>query len=69
MDKQETLSVYIDNSGQWRWRVLADGNKIVAGADNGYDTKADCLADAEANGFILEEAPLLETKADSPAFF
>ncbi len=69
MDKQETLSVYIDNNGQWRWRVVADGNKIVAGADNGYDSKADCLANAEANGFILEDPPPIDTDAASPAYF
>ncbi|WP_027188609.1 YegP family protein [Desulfovibrio cuneatus] len=69
MDKQETLSVYIDNNGQWRWRVLAEDNRIIAGAENGYDSKADCLADAEANGFILEDALPLDAEAASPVYF
>lgn len=69
MNTQETLSFYIDNNGQWRWRVVVEGNKIVAGADNGYDAKADCLADAELNGYILEEVLSLDDEAPSPVYF
>ncbi len=69
MDLQETLSFYIDTAGQWRWRVVDEGNKVVAGAEIGYDAKADCQADAEANGFILEDVLPIDTDVASPVYF
>ncbi len=69
MNLQETLSFYIDTAGQWRWRVVDEGNKVVAGAESGYDAKADCQADAEANGYALEEVLFVDTEAPSPVYF
>ncbi|NHR06718.1 DUF1508 domain-containing protein [Chromobacterium haemolyticum] len=35
--------VYKDNAGQWRWRLFAANNKIVADSAEGYNNKQDCL--------------------------
>lgn len=30
--------------GQWRWRLRAANNKIIADSGEGYNNEADCLA-------------------------
>ena len=35
--------VYQDRVNQWRWRLVAANNKIIANSAEGYWTKADCL--------------------------
>ena len=35
--------IYRDANSQWRWRLVADNDKIVAESGHGYDKKADCL--------------------------
>jgi uncharacterized protein YegP (UPF0339 family) len=42
-----TYSVYKDAGGQWRWRLLAANNRIVADSGEGYHNKQDCLAAVE----------------------
>lgn len=36
--------IYTDTNRQWRWRLLAANNKIVADSAESYWNKADCLA-------------------------
>lgn len=38
---------YKDKAGQWRWRFLANNNKIIADSAEGYHNKADCLSAIE----------------------
>ena len=35
--------VYKDVGFQWRWRLVAANNRIVASSDEGYHNKSDCL--------------------------
>jgi len=34
--------LYKDVSSQWRWRLQAANNKIIASSGEGYYNKADC---------------------------
>ena len=34
---------YQDVSGEWRWRLRATNNQIIAVSGEGYHNKADCL--------------------------
>ena len=36
--------LYIDNANQWRWRLYAGNNRIIADSGEGYHNYADCLA-------------------------
>lgn len=36
--------VYQDHQRQWRWRLYAANNRIVADSGEGYVNKADCLS-------------------------
>lgn len=36
--------VYKDTVGQWRWRLQAANNRIIANSGEGYVNKQDCLA-------------------------
>lgn len=35
--------VYKDNKGEWRWRLLASNNRVLADSGEGYKNKQDCL--------------------------
>ena len=37
-----TYYMYKDASNQWRWRLEAANNKIIASSGEGYHNKADC---------------------------
>ena len=34
---------YKDTNGQWRWRLLAANNRIIANSGEGYYNESDCL--------------------------
>lgn len=36
--------VYKDASSQWRWRLYAANNRVIADSGESYHNKADCLA-------------------------
>lgn len=38
------FEMYRDVNGQWRWRLQAGNNRIVATSGEGYVNKADCRA-------------------------
>lgn len=42
-----TYSVYKDAGGQWRWRLVAANNRIIADSGESYHNKQDCLAAIE----------------------
>jgi len=46
-------NLYKDATGQWRWRLYAANNKIIANAGEGYFNKADCLS---AIGLVKDSA-------------
>ena len=33
---------YTDNKGEWRWRLRAANNEIIAVSSEGYTTEASC---------------------------
>lgn len=35
--------VYKDTQSQWRWRLVAANNRIIANSGEGYWNKTDCL--------------------------
>jgi len=35
--------VYKDAKGQWRWRLVATNNRVMADSAEGYYNKVDCL--------------------------
>jgi uncharacterized protein YegP (UPF0339 family) len=37
-----TFVIYKDTSGQYRWRLLASNNKIIADSAESYLNKTDC---------------------------
>lgn len=37
------FKVYQDSRKEWRWRLKADNNKIIADSGEGYINKQDCL--------------------------
>jgi uncharacterized protein YegP (UPF0339 family) len=36
------FEVYLDRSGEWRWRFRANNGRIVADSGEGYKNKSDC---------------------------
>jgi uncharacterized protein YegP (UPF0339 family) len=36
--------MYKDTAGQWRWRLLAANNRVIADSGESYWNKADCLS-------------------------
>ncbi len=36
------FSIYKDKAGEWRWRLQAASNEIIASGE-GYKNKSDCL--------------------------
>lgn len=36
--------VYKDTAGEWRWRLRAANNKIIANSGEGYANRTDCLS-------------------------
>lgn len=39
--------VFKDNKGEWRWRLLATNNRVLADSGEGYKNKQDCLQGIE----------------------
>lgn len=35
--------IYRDANGQWRWRLVAANQRIIANSGEGYFNKADCI--------------------------
>lgn len=45
------VKFYRDKHGEWRWKVVARNNRIIADSGEGYKNKADCEA-----GYQLTQA-------------
>lgn len=48
MDK---WNIYQDNKSLWRWDRIAPNGRIVGAATQGYVNRADCIANAQRNGY------------------
>ena len=40
---RRTFRVYEDSAGEWRWRLVAGNDRIIADSGEGYRDKRDCL--------------------------
>jgi uncharacterized protein YegP (UPF0339 family) len=50
--------VYKDKGGEYRWRLQANNNEIVADSNEGYSSKAGALNGIEVVRRIAAEAPV-----------
>jgi uncharacterized protein YegP (UPF0339 family) len=48
--------IYKDNTGEWRWRLVAANNRIIATSGEGYANRNDCISAIE----------LVKTSQDAP---
>ena len=44
--KKDTLVIYSDNAGEWRWTRTATNGNIVGASTEGYINKSDCVDNA-----------------------
>lgn len=42
MEKASRFEYYVDNAGEWRWRLIAANGRIIADSSEGYDSRANC---------------------------
>lgn len=42
---------YQSSNGDWWWRRIASNGRIVGASAEGYRNKADCIANAQRNGY------------------
>lgn len=52
------FEVYKDKAGEYRWRLQANNNEVVADSNESYTTKASCLNGIEVVRKIAETAPV-----------
>lgn len=52
------FEVYKDKAGEFRWRLQANNNEIVADSNEGYTSKASALHGIEVVRKIAAEAPV-----------
>ena len=52
------FEVYKDRGGEYRWRLQANNNEVVADSNEGYKTKASCLHGIDVVKDIAASAPV-----------
>jgi len=52
------FEVYKDKGGEFRWRLQAANNEIVADSNEGYKSKASCLHGIEVVRKLAATAPV-----------
>jgi uncharacterized protein YegP (UPF0339 family) len=52
------FEVYRDNAGEYRWRLQANNNEVVADSNEGYKSKESCLHGIEVVKGIAPSAPI-----------
>jgi uncharacterized protein YegP (UPF0339 family) len=57
-----TFQVYKDIQGEYRWRLRAGNNRIIADSGEGYRSKADCLHGIELVKRDGPDAPVQEVE-------
>jgi uncharacterized protein YegP (UPF0339 family) len=58
------FEVYKDRAGEFRWRLEAANNEIVADSNEGYSSKASCLHGIEVVKRIAADAPINDLTAN-----
>lgn len=46
------IDVYQDSQQEWRWRIIAENNKIIGASSEGYSSKENCVKNLR----LVEEA-------------
>jgi hypothetical protein len=54
-----TFVVYKDPHSEYRWRLLANNNRIIADSGEGYKNKSDC---EDGIKLVKQQAPLATVK-------
>jgi uncharacterized protein YegP (UPF0339 family) len=54
------FEVYKDKAGEYRWRLQANNNEVVADSNEGYKSRQSCLNGIEVVRKIAAEAPINE---------
>lgn len=54
------FQVYRDNSHQWRWRLVAANNRIIATSGESYINKQDCLHAIDLIKAYAATAPVID---------
>jgi len=54
-----TFEIYSDRSNQFRWRLIASNNRIVADSAEAYHNRADCESMVE---WIKKNAPTAQVQ-------
>jgi len=52
------FEVYKDRAGEYRWRLQAGNNEVVADSNEGYKSKASCLHGIDVVQRIAASAPV-----------
>jgi hypothetical protein len=52
------FELYKDKAGEYRWRLQANNNEIVADSNEGYSSKASCLHGIEVVRTLAAAAPI-----------
>jgi uncharacterized protein YegP (UPF0339 family) len=55
MSQHPYFYVYTDSAGEWRWRLRASNDKIIADSGEGYYSQSGC---EEAVARVQREAPI-----------
>ncbi len=58
------FEVYRDRAGEFRWRLQAANNEIVADTNEGYTSKASCLSGIDVVKRIAAAAPIHDRTAE-----
>jgi hypothetical protein len=59
--KYPKYEVYLDNAGQYRYRLLASNGQNIAIAEEGYSSKTGCMNGINAIGRAAPDAEIDET--------
>lgn len=62
-----TFELFVDRSGEWRWRLRHTNGNIIADSGEGYTTRENCLNGIESVKTNSPGAPVVEvTKSVTP---
>lgn len=62
-DYPKQFVLYKDNKGEWRWRLLAANQKVIADSAEGYKQKSDCIHGARLVASISTGAGIWNAEA------
>lgn len=53
------FEIYRDKAGEWRWRIRASNERILADSGEGYDNEGDCVDAIALIRVNAKSAPLV----------